>query len=364
VRSALDRTHAWLGPLLALAALIHSGLAVGITFTPAGPFPGGQGSDFRTRDIAVADFDEDGNLDFAVTNFGPSTQPPYGNVSVLWGGGGLTFSAPMDWRDGIATLLQVADIDGDGHADIVVDQQDGIVILWGTGTRSVGPTQVLDAAGGQGIALTDIDGDGDTDVIVNVNPDQVEIFYNDGGRTFHSAHFTAGNGGNYVAVGQLDGQNGLDLVVTRFWDSVVSFLFSDGMGGYSPHVDLPGGVLTAGVVIGEFTGDSYPDVFYARRGCFEDSETSCANDGVTLLAGDGAGGFTDVADMQAGEGPLDVAKGDLDGDGRDDVVVTNFNSDDVSIFLGQPGGGLNALPPIPVDRGPNGLVLHDLDGDG
>jgi hypothetical protein len=312
--------------------------------------------------VAVRDFDEDGKADVAVTNYGPESQPPSGNASVLWGDGLGGFSAPQVWGEGIATLLVAGDIDGDQHADLVVDQN-GVVIYWGGGTRSPAAQQTLTAEGGHGLSLADLDGDTDIDIVANHDGD-VEVFLNNGGRAFQSRRFPGVSALNYVVVGQLDGRNAPDLIVTGFWSSLVAFLLSDGAGGFQPPASLPSGTLTAGVALGEFTGDGHTDVVYARRGCFADFETACTNDGVSVLAGDGAGGFVAWADLQAGEGPIEVAVGDLDGDQRDDVVVTNFNNNTVSLYFGQVGGGLTSSPALTAQRGPNGVTLADVNQDG
>ena len=360
---AVSRRSFWL--LCALALIVETPTASATSFTVTGPFPSGQQADFRTSGVAVADMDTDGHLDLVVSNFGPSSQPPYGNLSVLWGDGAGGFSAPQDWDDGIKNGVTTADLDEDGNTDAVVWGGFGVEVFWGTGTRSPAAPQIIGTTFTANVVVADVDGDGDLDVIAtDQSTDQVIVFYNDGARSFHSDSFPAGAGPTGLAVGQLDSHHGLDFAITGFWTSLVSVVLNSGPSSYQSPSAQPGGALPSGIGIGEFTGDGFPDLFYTRRGCFDDAETTCANEGVTILAGDGAGGFSQWATAFAGDGPTAVAVADLDGDGRDDVAVANFNSDDVSVFLGQGGGGLTALPSIPVDRGPIGIVTRDMNGDG
>jgi len=72
--------------------------------------------------------------------------------------------------------------------------------------------------------------------------------------------------------------------------------------------------------MGEFTGDNYVDVAYRRQGCSIDAEVTCENDGVTILAGDGSGGFSEYVAFEAGEGPLGLLAVDLDRNGREDLL--------------------------------------------
>lgn len=353
---------------VSILALLGSGVsqAAPITLQSVGPFPSGPGSDFRTGDLAVVDLDEDGNPDIAVSNFGPSSQPPFGNTSVLWGNGTGSFSAPTDWRDGITNGVVVADLDRDGHPDLITWSGGGVLVLWGNRTRMPQDQQVLGTAFTGTVAVADVDGDGDIDVVATEQSDnRVEVFYNDGARAFHSTRFAAGPGATGIAIGELDGVHGPDLVVTGFWTSAVTFLFNDGLGGFgTPLVISNAGMMPAGIGIGEFTGDSHTDVVYARQGCFVDAETTCPNDGITVLAGDGMGAFSHWVDLDAGEGPSGVAVADLNGDGRHDVVATNYNSNNVSIFLGRAGGGFDSFAPISVDRGPSGVAVADVNHDG
>jgi len=355
--------------LLALAVLVVTHLLPGayasasVVFTPIGPFPSGQRSDFRTGGVAIADFDEDGNLDIAVSNFGPESQPPFGNTSVLWGTGS-GFSAPDNWGDGITNGVVAADLDGDGHVDLVTWNGAGIRIFWGSGSRTPRSQQSLATAFIAIVGVADVDGDGKLDLVATEQlNDQVEVFYNDGAGVFHSAVFAAGSGPTGLAIGQLN--HTLDVVVTGFWTSTVSLLSGNGLGGFLAPNTIPDGALPSGVVIGEFTGDASPDVFYARMGCFNDADgTTCDGDGVTILAGDGSGGLTEWASLPAGEGPSGIAEADFNGDGREDVAVANFNTNNISVFLGQAGGGVESLTPIAVDRGPIRIAVADLNHDG
>lgn len=344
-----------------ILGLASAEMAVAITITSAGSFSsGGAGAD----SVVIGDIDEDGNPDIVVTNFGGA------NTSILWGDGTGEFSGSQEWGGGATPAnIAAADVDGDGHLDIVVVDSNlnggAVTILWGNGTRT--PPARLNLATAKpasGPAVLDVDGDGRLDIVASWDQ-QIEVFFNDGARQFHSATFSGGPGGGIAAIGQLDGRNGLDLVETGFWVSTISFLFSDGSGGFLPPVTLPGGVFPSSGAVGEFTGDANPDVAYARRGCFEfPSCPSRGPDGVTILAGDGSGGFTEWGQLATGAAPSSMATSDLNRDGRDDLVVGNFDGNSVSVFLGQAGGGFTSLAPVAVDLGPNGVVVADVNHDG
>jgi hypothetical protein len=92
--------------------------------------------------------------------------------------------------------------------------------------------------------------------------------------------------------------------------------------------------------------------------------------GVLVLRGDGAGGFTPVAAPLAGSGPPHlVAAGDLDRDGRVDLVATSHDTHAVTAWRGTARGfepmSWSPVAALPGGRAHNhGLALGDVDGDG
>ena len=360
---------ATIGCLLAISAATP---ASSIEITAVGSFPSGPGSDYRADAVAVADLDDDGNPDVAVTNFGPEVPGLVGNTSVLWGDGTGSFSAPQNWGDGATPLsVQAADLDDDGRLDLVVGDPNllggAVTIFWGSGTRTPGLRQDF-ATGPNTAGVAYLNGDGRLDVVAaDQQHSVVRVLSNDGARAFTSQSFPAGPGTTLAGIGQLDGRDGPDLFLTGFWTSVVSFLFSNGTSGFESPINLPGGAYPSSGpgAIGEFTGDANVDVAYARRGC---SNSSCSDrqgpDGLSIFAGDGIGGFTDWALLPAGAGPSGIGQGDLDGDGRKDIVVANSDSNDISIFLGQSGGGFVSFGRFAVDPGPGGVAVADVNRDG
>lgn len=130
------------------------------------------------RDVVTADFDNDGDLDLANTNFFNSGTD---DVTVFLNDGDGTYGTaiPSDAVAGVQALA-AGDLDGDGNVDLVVtDQGDGVTgtperfaVLLGEGNGNFEDPVVYNSGGDNAIdvALGDFDADGDLDAaIVNVD---------------------------------------------------------------------------------------------------------------------------------------------------------------------------------------------------
>jgi hypothetical protein len=73
--------------------------------------------------------------------------------------------------------------------------------------------------------------------------------------------------------------------------------------------------------------------------------------------------FSAMSPFAAGDGPHYIAAGDLNGDGLDDVAVTNRYSNSTGIFY-QAGGSLGTMVSVPLPGSPTGVAMGDINGDG
>ncbi len=195
--------------------------------------------------ITVADFDGDGNLDFAVANNGGKS------VSVLLGdGSGTTFSTSTFGLTNGSTpnaILSV-DLNGDGHPDLVVAEGnksrvdiykgigDGTFTL--QGNSSTGNAPVAIAAG-------DFNADGFIDLAVaNSNSANASILIGNGTFTFQpQATSNVGASPSAVAAGDFNGDGVADLAVANFTDNNISILLNqvtDTASALLTGVSIPG----------------------------------------------------------------------------------------------------------------------------
>jgi hypothetical protein len=140
-----------------------------------------------------------------------------------------------------------------------------------------------------------------------------------------------------------------------------------GISGDRPHrpmhfrqVTIRTGQGPRWVSVADVNRDDNPDILVANA----DAGT------VSVLLGDGAGGFHEAAGspFAAGHEPNDIAIADMDGDGNPDMVIPNHQAPTITILLGDGKGGFRPAPGSPFDvhsnPHPHGVAVGDFDGDG
>jgi len=169
---------------------------------------------------------------------------------------------------------------------------------------------------------------------------------------------------NAIAVADIDG-NGqpdiLGLVSTDFGglptQGYVSTRLQGPVGSFALPVRFGVGTDPANLVVADVNGDGRPDLVVAN-----------ANDGTVSvrLADPARPGFFLPAIVLAtpGRRPLDVAVGDLNGDGKMDIVVASSGANSVLVFTQTATGTFNAPVAFAVGGDPQAVTVADLDGNG
>jgi hypothetical protein len=115
------------------------------------------------------------------------------------------------------------------------------------------------------------------------------------------------------------------------------------------------------VALGDVNSDGKLDVITTNRGNSTDDKGT-----VNVLLGTGGGTFAAPVSFEAGFDPVSVALGDLNADDKLDLVVANQGSDgfgSVGVLLGRGDGTFAATEDAAAADRPISVALADLDGD-
>src|SRR5260370_5650785 len=128
--------------------------------------------------------------------------------------------------------------------------------------------------------------------------------------------------------------------------------------------DFDVGPTPLSIVSGDFNGDGVPDLAVAAGGTYPGFDGN-----ISVLLGNGDGGFQETLIFGAGNRPSSIAVGDFDGDGRLDLVVANAGSgllDDgsVSLLLGNGDGSFQAARFFGPETRFYFVVVGEFNGDG
>jgi hypothetical protein len=214
------------------------------------------------------------------------------------------------------------------------------------------------------IAVADWNKDGKLDVVTCNDGDTVTVLLGDGRGGFTPAPGSPIKAAAHlIAVGDVNKDKNTDLALTHHDSFGVVVLLGAGDGRFAP---APGSPFAAhqgtkahnhGLVLSDLNGDGNLDITTSNQD----------DNSVSILLGDGRGGFTPAAGspFAVGRAPYPHAVGDVNRDGKLDIVTPNVGSNNVTVLLGDGHGGFTPAPksPYTVAYRPYYIAIGDVSGD-
>lgn len=270
--------------------------------------------------IVMANLDGDTHPDFVLCNAANTTITLLYGSATTPGGFGSAVDLPLG-ANRYPYAAAVADFNGDGKQDIAVAASGGSDVLVflqnaGGGFTGVTPSSVAVANTPYSIAAAPLSG-GAQDLAVGLKGGQLAILKGNGDGTFQTpVNYACGATPASIKIADLDGVNGPDIAVADYAGTSLVWIFlNNGTGAFAAGVSYPtGDAYALDLAIGDLNGDGKPDVAVANLGYPGDPGS------LSVILNTGSGAFGTAATYGGLQGPTSVAIADIDGDGKNDLI--------------------------------------------
>ncbi len=341
------------------------------------------------RDVIAVNVDGDNDVDLVTVNYGTTT------VSVLKNNGNATFAAKADYDEGGTTSpagVVAADIDGDGDMDLVGGRDAGTANVWilrntGSGVYTYYNVASLSNGYVYGIVAADLNGDNRPDIITaNYNNSLINVLLNETTFPIASSVNAATLGINAISNSSaglvIQGADGQQAPLFATQDAAGTALVAMNASGnlltvgrsasssnfaYTKAYSAPGsfsfsvtgsyntGATPSGVTVADLDGDGDNDMAVTNNG----------TNTISVFKNNGAASFTTTGvTYTVGSAPFGIASADIDGDGDKDLIVANQSSTSISVLKNNGDGTFATKVDYTTGSTPMYVVASDLDGDG
>lgn len=309
----------------------------------------------------IRDLSGDGRADIVLTNTW------LGGLSVLVGAGDGTFTrTPYPVGGYVFSLVTGQFNSGDSLLDVAAAHF-GSTVLLGQGAGKLRTGTALPGVP-VWIAAGNVSGDSNIDLVTLNRPpsrsvDVVSVLLGNGDGTFTSSlmDYSVGERLRSLQVLDVTGDGNQDILLLSQSTQTVAVLKGLGDGTFIQRGSYPAGDQQATpmsgepLVTGDVDNDGKPDVLLVNPG--SDTVSVLRNTGQETAL------FAAPVTYKTGRGPAAVAVADVSGDGNLDALVVNQSAGTVSLLLGLGGGTLGSRCDYTVGKAPGAVAVGDLDGD-
>lgn len=351
---------------LASAAESNSGLFLPYTATSVGSWP---------EAVAIGDVNNDGKNDVVMTTstyFDPTNDE---HLFVFLQSNTGALNPPVKYPAGNGESVAIGDMNNDGRQDVVTTAADSVGVFLqnvsgGLDAMVTYPSGHSSFSNTYKVRVGDFNNDGLHDVASidwGTQSQDVDVFLqNNTGTLSPPATYVVSHGGyDDLDVGDVNGDGLQDIIVMSgqlyAYDNIGVLLQQAATFASPVYYDLGGNELTAGVAVGDINGDALQDIVVTSGG----NQPSAS---VGAFQQNGTGTLDPALSYPSYDIPESIEIGDVDNDGKKDIVVAHGGWTALGVYLQGAGGTL--LPyeiytiPYASHYNPHGVAVGDINGDG
>ena len=301
--------------------------------------------------MTAGDFNGDGKMDLAATT-NPTNNALGGQVVILPGNGAGDFTDRLTFTDVRGSLRLVRALKVASRTDLVVADGTSATYLQNNGGAQFSRTTTVLARGLRDLVVSDFNDDGRADFALLDKT--VTLFINNGGGGFTDAPLIAEHQSQFLktALGDLNNDGNEDLAALEA-PNKLTILRGDSAGRFARAQQFELGENPSDVLIADFNRDGRRDVAALSR-----------NNGLSIRLTTSAGELGAATNYAVGTEPYNFAALDYDADGKLDLAVTNANNANLTLLRGNGSGGFESPRSVARATGNFEIISGDFNGDG